>query len=65
MKVLEGAGVPYSFDREKRGYAVRGDYFMPAVSSTLEESLALVALAEQVGLHRWEQNNASAIGSVV
>jgi len=49
FKMLQGAGVPYFFDREKGGYAVQRDFFMPAVSLTLEESLALVTLAEQVG----------------
>jgi proteasome accessory factor B len=49
LKMLQGAGVPYSFDKEHGGYAVQRDFFMPAVSLTLEESLALVALAEQVG----------------
>ena len=49
LKMLQGAGVPYFFDKESGGYAVRRDFFMPAVSLTLEESLALVALAEQVG----------------
>lgn len=49
LKMLEGAGVPYSFDKETNGYRVGRDFFMPSVSLTLEESLALVALAEHVG----------------
>ncbi len=49
LKMLQGAGVPYFFDKENGGYAVQRDFFMPAVALTLEESLALVALAEQVG----------------
>lgn len=49
LKMLQGAGVPYFFDKESGGYSVRRDFFMPAVSLTLEESLAIVALAEQVG----------------
>jgi proteasome accessory factor B len=49
LKMLEGAGVPYHFDEQRKGYRVRGDFFMPAVPLTLEESLALVALARHVG----------------
>ena len=49
LKMLEGAGVPYFFDKEAGGYAIRRDFFMPPVSLTLEESLALVALAQHVG----------------
>ena len=49
MKMLEGAGIPYFFDHETRGYGVRADFFMPPVHLTLDESLALAALAEHVG----------------
>ena len=49
MKMLEGAGIPYFFDRESHGYGIRADFFMPPVQLTLEESLALAALAEHVG----------------
>lgn len=49
LKMLEGAGIPYFFDDEKKTYAVRKDFFLPPVQLTLEEALALTALAEQVG----------------
>ena len=49
MKMLEGAGVPYFYDDESKSYAIRRDFFMPPVSLTLDESLALVALAEHIG----------------
>jgi len=49
LKMLEGAGIPYWFDSETGGYRVRGDFFMPPVELTLEESLAAICLAEQVG----------------
>ncbi len=49
LKMLEAAGIPYFYDEQSGGYAVRRDFFMPAVSLTLEESLALVALAEHIG----------------
>jgi len=49
MKALEGAGIPYFHDGETKGYRVRRDFFMPPVELTLDESLALVALAEHIG----------------
>lgn len=49
MKALEGAGIPYFHDTENPGYRVRRDFFMPPVQLTLDESLALVALAEHIG----------------
>lgn len=49
LKMLEGAGIPYFYDEEKKTYAVRKDFFLPPVQLTLEESLALAALAEHVG----------------
>ncbi len=49
LKMLEGAGVPYFFDEQTSGYSVRRDFFLPPVQLTLDEALALAALAEQVG----------------
>ena len=49
MKMLEGAGIPYFHDLETKGYRVRRDFFMPPVSLTLDESLALIALGEHIG----------------
>lgn len=49
LKMLEGAGIPHFHDPDTDGYRIRHDFFMPAVSLSLEESLALVALAEHVG----------------
>jgi len=49
MKALEGAGIPYFHDEQQGGYAVRRDFFMPPVQMTLDESLALIALAEHIG----------------
>ena len=49
LKMLEGAGIPYFFDPETHGYSVRADFFMPPVQLTLDESIALAALAEHVG----------------
>jgi predicted DNA-binding transcriptional regulator YafY len=49
MKMLEGAGIPYFYDDEAKCYSIRRDFFLPPVQLTLDESLALAALAEHVG----------------
>lgn len=49
LKMLDAAGIPYYFDPERKSYHVRRDFFMPPVPLTLEESLALAALAEHAG----------------
>lgn len=49
MKMLEGAGIPYFYDEQTGGYRIRRDFFMPPVELTLDESLALLALAQQIG----------------
>jgi predicted DNA-binding transcriptional regulator YafY len=49
LKMLEGAGVPISFDRDAGGYAIRRDFFLRPVDLTLEEAMAVLMLAEQVG----------------
>ncbi|MBD3241603.1 MAG: HTH domain-containing protein, partial [Chitinivibrionales bacterium] len=52
LKVIEAAGIPVHFDESTQGYAVRRDFFVPPVQLTLAESLAMVVLAEQVGVER-------------
>ena len=47
--MLEGADIPYRYDRESGGYRIRGDFFMPPVELTLEEALGVICLAEQAG----------------
>ncbi len=49
MKMLEGAGIPYFYDTDAKSYAIRRDFFLPPVQLTLDEALALAALAEHVG----------------
>ncbi|GMU23809.1 MAG: hypothetical protein AMXMBFR13_38870 [Phycisphaerae bacterium] len=49
LNMLQGAGVPYYFDEESNGYRVRGEFFMPPVELTLEESLAILCLADRLG----------------
>jgi proteasome accessory factor B len=49
LKMLQGAGIPYFYDEPTGGYSIRRDFFLPPVQLTLDESLALSALAEHVG----------------
>lgn len=49
LNMIEAAGIPYSFNEQMQGYQVRRDFFMPPVKMTLEESLALIVLAHQIG----------------
>ncbi|MGB4259981.1 MAG: WYL domain-containing protein [Phycisphaerae bacterium] len=49
LEMLAAAGVPCHFDEETGGYRIRGDFFMPPVELTLEESLAVLCLAERLG----------------
>jgi predicted DNA-binding transcriptional regulator YafY len=49
LKMLEGAGVPISFDRDSGGYAIRRDFFLRPVDLTLEEAMAVLMLADRVG----------------
>ena len=49
IDTLNASGVPCSFDNDSRGYRVAPGFFMPPVELTLEESMAIVALLEEVG----------------
>jgi len=49
IRIIRAAGIPVDNDPEKHGYVVRKDFFLPAVTLSLDESLALVALAEHIG----------------
>ncbi|MEX0885837.1 MAG: YafY family protein [Phycisphaeraceae bacterium] len=49
LEVLETIGIPYYFDDETSGYRIRRDFFLPPIDLTLDESLALIALARHVG----------------
>lgn len=49
LSMLQGAGIPYFYDEGRKSYAIRRDFFMPPVELTLDESLALTALAEHIG----------------
>jgi proteasome accessory factor B len=49
MKILDAAGIPYFHDVQTQGYSINRTFFLPPVSLSFEEALALVALAHQVG----------------
>jgi hypothetical protein len=49
LKMLEGAGVPVSFDLESGGYAISRNFFLRPVDLTLEEGMAMLMLADRVG----------------
>lgn len=44
LKTIEGAGVPVHHDADADGYRIRRDFFLPPVTLTFEESLALIAI---------------------
>lgn len=46
---LRACGIPISYDSRTRQYAMQGQYFMPPLQLSLDESLALAALCEHVG----------------
>jgi predicted DNA-binding transcriptional regulator YafY len=49
LKQLEGAAVPISYDKDSGGYSIRRDFFLRPVDLTLEEAMALLILADQIG----------------
>jgi len=51
LSVLEQAGMPCTFDREKGGYILERSYFLPPVKLSLEEALALMLFTRRA-LHR-------------
>lgn len=48
LDVLRDSGFPIFYDDQRECYRMQRDYFMPPVQMTLQESLALISLAEQV-----------------
>lgn len=49
LKELQGAGVPIDHDKESDGYVIRRDFFLRPVELTLDEALATLLLAREVG----------------
>jgi predicted DNA-binding transcriptional regulator YafY len=60
IKMLEAAGVPISFEPESEGYAIRRDFFLRPVDLTLEEAMAVLMLAGQVGTKEQIPHHAAA-----
>jgi len=52
MKMLEAAGIPYFYDHQAGGYCIQKDFFLPPMQLTLDEALALTALAQHIGAGR-------------
>lgn len=49
VQELQEAGVPISFDKDAGGYVIQRDFFLRPVDLTLEEAMALVLLAQEIG----------------
>ncbi len=48
LSVLERAGVPFQYDRSAKRYKIRQDFFIPPISFSLEESLAMMFLSQKM-----------------
>jgi proteasome accessory factor B len=48
LKDLEAVGIPVAFDQRTGGYRIRGDFFLPPVQLSVDETLALTLLCEEV-----------------
>jgi len=49
LNMVERAGIPFSFDSKSGGYQVNASGLLPAVNLSLEEALAIVLLASELG----------------
>lgn len=49
LSMIEAAGIPYFYDEEQKSYCIRKDFFLQPVQLSLDETLALAALAECIG----------------
>jgi len=47
LNMLDLAGIPFYFDREKGGYAIHQTWWLPPINLSLEEALSLIALVER------------------
>jgi predicted DNA-binding transcriptional regulator YafY len=68
LNMLELAGVPYYFSQQAGGYKIASSFFLPPVNLTLDEALALLAVAgqgRQLPLHRLIRDAANKIESVL
>lgn len=48
LSVLEKAGVPFQYDRTAKRYRIRQDFFIPPISFSLEECLAMMFLSQKM-----------------
>ena len=48
MSVLERSGVPFQFDRQQKRYRISQDFFIPPISFSLAECLAMMFLGQKV-----------------
>lgn len=48
IKCIEQAGIPLAFDHKLKRYTIDGEHYLPPTQLSMEESLAVIALAEEV-----------------
>ena len=48
LSVMERSGVPFQFDRQQKRYRIRQDFFIPPISFSLAECLAMMFLGQKV-----------------
>lgn len=47
LNMLELAGIPFYYDRDKGGYTIHETYWLPPINLSIEEALSLVAMTER------------------
>jgi proteasome accessory factor B len=52
LESLREAGVPLEFDREAQRFSIAKAFFLPPMNFTAQESLALLALAAEIGRYK-------------
>ena len=48
LSILENAGVPFQYDRTAKRYRIRQDYFVPPISFSLQECLAMLFMSRKM-----------------
>ena len=48
LSILEKAGVPFQYDRTEKRYRIRQDYFVPPISFSLQECLAMMFMSRKM-----------------
>ena len=49
LNLLQGSGIPITFDEQRQGYSLPSRMFLPPTDLTLEESLSLLVLCYELG----------------